>query len=90
MGWHGRPARSNDLVSCATFDGLNNTDIKKNPSKTRGAYNVLLDLVTALGSDLPTQTVKYTLLTAADLELAPELKRGLTDARTRAGALLPA
>ena len=81
---------SNDLVSCATFVGLNNTDIKNNPSKTRGAYNVLLDLVTALGSDIPTQTVKYTLLTAADLEFSPELKKGLADARTRAGTLLPA
>ena len=55
-----------------------------------GPITVLLNLVTALGSDLPTQTVKFTLLTAADLELAPELKRGLTDARTKAGALLPA
>jgi len=29
-------------------------------------------------------------LTAADLEFAPELKKGLADARTRAGTLLPA
>ena len=81
---------SNEVVSCAGFVGLNNTEIRNNSSKTRGAYNMLLDLVTALGSDLPTQTVKYTLLTAPDLDLAPDLKQGLLEAQRKAGALLPA
>ncbi|MEP7382368.1 MAG: peptidoglycan-binding protein [Gemmatimonadota bacterium] len=69
-----------DLVSCAAFAALNNGDIAANPSHTRGAYNVLLDLVTALGNDL-TPTVKYTLLVEADLARAPALGQGLADAR---------
>ncbi|MEQ1871902.1 MAG: peptidoglycan-binding protein [Vicinamibacterales bacterium] len=50
--------------------------------RTRGAYNVLLDLVTALGSDLGT-TVKYMLLDESDLDMDPELKRTLDHARQR-------
>lgn len=80
---------SNEVVSCAAFVGTNNTDIKNNPAKTRGAYNVLLDVVTALGSDLPTQTVKYMLLTASDLDLDPELKQTLAEAKAKAGSLMP-
>jgi hypothetical protein len=69
-----------DLVSCAAFAALNNGDIAGNPSHTRGAYNVLLDVVTALGNDL-TPTVTYTLLVDADLERAPAIARGLAAAR---------
>jgi hypothetical protein len=78
---------SNELVSCASFAALNNGEIAANPAKTRGAYNVLLDLVTALGSDL-TPTVKYTLLAESDLDLAPALKQGLADTRARVVPLL--
>lgn len=78
----------NELVSCKPFAALNNEDIAANPGKkTRGAYNLLLDLVTALGSD-SSPTVKYTLLLESDLELAPELKAGLADARARVVAQL--
>lgn len=70
-----------DLVSCAAFAALNNGDIASNPSHTRGAYNVLLDLVTALGNDL-TPTVTYTLLVETDLDRAPALRQGLADARS--------
>lgn len=69
-----------DLVSCASFAALNNGDIAANPAHTRGAYNVLLDLVTALGSDL-TPTVTYMLLVDGDLDRAPALRQGLADAR---------
>ncbi len=69
-----------DLVSCAKFAAINNGDIAANPAHTRGAYNVLLDLVTALGSDL-TPTVTYSLLVDADLDRAPALRQGLADAR---------
>lgn len=78
---------ANQLVSCAKFAALNNGEINSNPAVTRGAYNVLLDLVTALGSDLP-PTVKYTLLVEEDLELAPALKEGLAEARGRVAKLL--
>lgn len=78
---------ANQLVSCAKFAALNNGDINSNPGVTRGAYNVLLDLVTALGSDLA-PTVKYTLLVEEDLELAPPLKDGLAEARGRVAKLL--
>ncbi len=73
-------APGHELVSCAKFAALNNGDIAANPSHTRGAYNVLLDLVTALGSDL-TPTVTYTLLVDGDLDRAPALRQGLADAR---------
>lgn len=78
---------ANQLVSCAKFAALNNGEINSNPAVTRGAYNVLLDLVTALGSDL-TPTVKYTLLVEEDLELAPTLKDVLAEARGRVAKLL--
>ena len=58
------------------------------PGKTRGAYNVLLDLVTTFSSDMPTSTVKYTLLTEQDLDLNPTIKQGLADARAELAQLL--
>ncbi|MEO5698506.1 MAG: peptidoglycan-binding protein [Burkholderiaceae bacterium] len=69
------------LVSCAEYAATRSTDPTTRPDKTRGAYNVLLDLVTALGSDIPGSAVKYTLLTEGDLALAPGLAQRLTDAR---------
>ncbi len=65
---------------------MNNKDISG--AKTRGAYNVLVDLVTALGSDLPGNSVKYTLLAEPDLDLKPAVKQRLSDARARVGRLL--
>jgi hypothetical protein len=78
----------NELIDCSAFAATNNTEVASNPAKTRGAYNVLLDLVTALSSDLPSSTVKYTLLTEQDLDLNPALKQGLAGARAKAGRLL--
>lgn len=77
----------NELVNCGAFAALNNGEIAASPSKTRAAYNVLLDLVTALGNDL-TPTVKFTLLAESDLDSAPALKQGLAEARARVAALL--
>ena len=76
------------LVNCAAFAATNNDEIAKNPSKTRGAYNVLLDLVTALGSDLESPTVKYTLLAEDDLALNPMLQHKLVAARALVQPLL--
>ncbi len=72
---------SGTLVNCTGFAATLSGEPTKNPSKTRGAYNVLLDLVNALGGDLPGNNVKYTLLPEADLALAPGLAQGLKDAR---------
>jgi hypothetical protein len=77
-----------ELIDCSAFAAVNNGEIAGNPSKTRGAYNVLLDLVTALSSDLPNNSVKYTLLTEQDMELSPALNQGLADTRARVGRLL--
>lgn len=48
------------------------------------AYNVLLDLATALSGDTGSSTVKYMLLTEQDLDLDPKLRQELADARARA------
>jgi len=53
-------------MSYAHFVACNNSDVKG--AQTRGAYNVLLDIVMALSSDLDLHTVKYTLLNEVDLD----------------------
>jgi hypothetical protein len=86
------PARQTPLSVATVQQGLKSLgfygEIATNSGKTRGAYNVLVDLVTAVGNDLPSNTVKYTLLLEQDLELSPSLKAGLADARAKAGRLL--
>ncbi len=77
-----------DLIDCSAFVARNNKEVANTPGKTRGAYNVLVDLATALSSDMGSNTVKYTLLAAEDLGLDPTLKQELADARARAGTLL--
>ena len=79
---------SNELIDCSTFAATNNGEVASNPAKTRGAYNVLVDLVTSLASDLPTNAVKYTLLVERDLDLGPAVKERLADARARAARFL--
>ena len=69
------------LISCAEFAAVGSKDPTTRPEKTRGAYNVLVDLVTALSGDMTDNGVKYTLLTEPDLELAPVLKQTLAAAR---------
>jgi hypothetical protein len=76
---------SNERIDCSSFVATNNSEVARDPSKTRGAYNLLADLVLALGSDLPGNTVLYTLLTEQDLTLASPV---ISDSRTRAGVLL--
>jgi hypothetical protein len=44
---------------------------------------VLVDLVTALGSDISAGSMRYTMLIEPDLDLSPTLKQGLADARTK-------
>lgn len=54
-------------VDCSAFCAVNNGEVAANPAKTRGAYNVIVDLVLGLGSDLPGNTIRYTLLSEEDV-----------------------
>ena len=76
-----------ELIECSRFAAVRSSDPMIDPSKTRGAYNVLVDLVTALSSD-QVPTVKYTLLIEPDLEPDPALRQKLVDARNRVMALV--
>ena len=76
----------NQRIDCSSFVATNNTEVASNPSKTRGAYNLLADLVLGLGSDLPGSTIRYTLLTEQDLALTASPL--IADARAKAGVLL--
>lgn len=73
---------AHQLVSCGKFAATRPTEPCMSVDKTRGAYNVMVDLVTALSGDMGDDTVTYTLLTESDLDLAPQLKQLLSDART--------
>ena len=75
---------ANELVSCEKYAATFKREPLTDRDKTRGAYNVLVDLVTALSGDLPSNQVKYTMLMEADLALAPALKQKLDADRDRA------
>lgn len=68
------------LVDCTAFAALNNGEVASDPKRTRAAYNVLVDLVTALGSDL-SPTLKYTLLEEEDMAQHAELATLMAQAR---------
>lgn len=74
---------ANKLVNCSAFAAVGSKEPLTNARKTRGAYNLLVDLVTALGSDLPGNIVKYTLLLESDLALAPGVQQSLQSDRER-------
>ena len=75
------------LVDCSSYVAINNSKIKETKgSKTRGAYNVLGDLITAFGSGLPTEEqVYFTLIDENDCLLhdaiAAEVNQSLKNAR---------
>jgi hypothetical protein len=77
---------NNDRIDCSSFVATNNGEVASNPSKTRGAYNLLADLVLGLGGDLPGNTVRYTLLMEQDLALS--VSPLLAAAREKASGLL--
>ena len=77
---------SNQKIDCSSFVATNNGEVASNPSKTRGAYNLVADLVLGLGSDLPGNTVLYTLLTEQDQALTGS--SALADGREKASVLL--
>jgi hypothetical protein len=77
---------NNQRVDCSSFVATNNGEVASNPSKTRGAYNLIADLVLGLGSDLPGNAVLYTLLMEQDLALTSS--SALADGREKASVLL--
>ena len=68
-----------DLVDCSSFVARNNGAVSS--AKTRGAYNVMVDLATALSGDMSDATVRYTLLEEEDLNLEPELRDDFANVR---------
>ena len=77
---------ANEPVDCSTFVAINNGEIASNPSKTRGAYNLLADLVLGLGNDIANNAVRFTLLMEEDLALSSSAL--IADARKTASVLL--
>ncbi len=74
---------NNELIDCSGFAATNQGELASDPNKTRGAFNMLADLVIALSSDNAGNSVKYMLLAEQDLEFAPPLKKSLADAAAR-------
>ena len=73
-----------EVIDCSSFCAVTPSEATAvPPKKTRGAYTVLLDLVTALASDLPGSDLRYMLLNEADLALAPALAATLADAKAK-------
>jgi hypothetical protein len=73
---------NNEQVDCSSIVATNNAEVASNPSKTRGAYNLLADLVLGLGNDLPGNSIRYMLLTEQDLTLTTSPL--IADARAKA------
>ena len=78
---------ANELISCSKFAAYTSQQPLSDPTKTRGAYNVLLDLITTFGLGQGA-TLSYMMLVESDLDLDPTLKQGLADARNKVLALL--
>jgi hypothetical protein len=76
-----------DLINCSKFAATGSLQPTTNPDQTRGAYNVLLDLVNTMSSD-QNSTLRYMLLVQEDLDLDPTLKASLDDSRSRFMKLL--
>ena len=76
-----------NLISCASYVAINNGEVKSTKGrKTRGAYNVLGDLITAFGSGLVSDgKISFTLIDENDCihsdSIALEVSDSLRDAR---------
>jgi hypothetical protein len=77
---------NDERIDCSSFVAVNNGEIAANPARTRGAYNVIADLVLGLGNDLPGDTIRYTLIAERDLALANSVR--IAGARAAADVLL--
>jgi hypothetical protein len=77
-----------ELVDCSAFAAVRPAEaMDRALHKTRGAYCVLQDLITALASDVPGSTVRYTLVAEQDLGLEPAVGQQLAQARSRVLAM---
>lgn len=74
---------SHHIINCGAFAATSPNEAMTQVNRTRGAYNVLVDLVTALSGDMASNSVKYTLLMEEDLALNQVIERELADARQR-------
>jgi len=75
-----------DIVDCTDHVAINNGEVA-DPAKrkTRGAYNVLCDLIVALSSDMANPgTVRYTLLHGSDLDPDPVMAARMSQVRADA------
>lgn len=71
-----------ELINCTSFAAVSPDEPMEQTSKTRGAYNALRDVVTALSGDMQNgDRVLYTLLEESDLAQSPEVQQSLTNAR---------
>ncbi|MEZ4774136.1 MAG: hypothetical protein R3D00_13210 [Bacteroidia bacterium] len=70
----------NQPIDCKSFAAVGNSDLGIK-GLTRGAYNVLLDLVTAFST---TFSIKYMLLVEEDLALSPAIMKIIGQAREQA------
>ncbi len=76
-----------NLINCSAFAAISSTQPTTDSTKTRGAYNVLRDLVATFAND-PSSGLQYMLLVESDLDLDPALKQNLADARNKVLALI--
>lgn len=76
-----------EVILCSDV-AVNNGDVKRSGGRrTRGAYNVLSDLVVALSNDMPSPGgVSYTLLEESDLALEPAMAERMVESRRAAVA----
>ena len=65
---------ANELIDFAEHAATSGWEAMTDPRKTRGAYDLISDLIAAYCSDLEDQTVYYTLLQESDLALDSSLK----------------
>jgi hypothetical protein len=77
---------NDERIDCSSFVAVNNGEIAANPARTRGAYNVIADLVLGIGNDLPGDTIRYTLIAERDLALTNSVR--IAGARAAADVLL--
>ncbi|MFK7891053.1 MAG: peptidoglycan-binding protein [Granulosicoccus sp.] len=82
----GYQRHTGELVDCSDYVGINNTEVKsRGKSKTRGAYNVLADLIVAMSSDMPSPgLVKYMLLSEDDLSIRSDISTIVASSRQTA------
>lgn len=78
------------VVACSDYVALNNGEVKDpDKRKTRGAYNVLTDVVSALSSDMrPVGQVNYMLLLQEDLALDQDVASLMQRSREEARRLI--